>query len=142
MNQLLTITLSLLSGGATVEAIRLTFPEIKQFLTKRKEARLTLSQSIDPILKAADELYGKLFSLSNEDFSVFTKSPSQAHQQKYVCYLFAQFWAQLEHIRVQSRYTSVSSVKKGEQLLRFISTCESKSLEYSIVPFNELLEKQ
>ncbi len=124
---------SLLSGGALWEFIKFIHPIIKESSERKREAYAFLSQNIDPILKAADELYGKLVSLSDEDFAAFkTLSNSGSDEKsfdqnkKYTCYLFAQFWAQLEHIRIQSRYSSITRLKKGVHLLRFIHTFETR----------------
>lgn len=40
--------------------------------------------------------------------------------------MFSQFWAQLENLRLESQYTALSKIKKGNQLLRFIETFESR----------------
>lgn len=124
-------TLTFIAGILASKVFEYAWPVIKEYLDRRREAHSFVSQSIDPILKAADELYGKLVSLSQEDFATFinpanSTSKDPDHSTKYVCYLFAQFWAQLEYIRIRSRYSSVTSVKKGEQLIRFIYTCETK----------------
>ncbi len=69
--------------------------------------------------------------MAKEDFAAFI-NPAQAyakdndHNKKYVIYLFAQFWAQLEYIRLKSQYTSLTELKKGRQLINFIETIESR----------------
>lgn len=124
--------LAFATGTLSWKLIEFAYPIIKERQDRKRDAYTFVSQSIDPILKAADELYGKLVSLSDEDFSLFNNPPNVPitkeieRNQKYVCYLFAQFWAQMEHIRVQSRYSSICSIKKGEQLLKFINTCETR----------------
>lgn len=76
-------------------------------------------------------LYGKLLSIAVEDFSTFTKrgyslSKDVDLNRKYTYYLFAQFFAQLEHIRMKSQYSSIARIKKGRDLLKFVETFESR----------------
>lgn len=123
---------TLVSGSAVWEGIKFFYPNISREIKAYKEAHKNLYESIDPILKAADELYGKLISVANEDFSTFTnrgKSNSKDIDlnRKYIYYLFAQFLAQLEYIRMKSQYSSISKIKKGRELLKFIETYESRT---------------
>lgn len=123
--------ITFITGGAAWEGFKFIYPEIKRKISKRTEAHKILYKNLDPILKAADELYGKLESLAKEDFSTFTNpqhsiSSNTIHNKKYIYYLFSQFWAQLEFLRLQSQYTDLSQIKAGKQLLRFIETIESR----------------
>jgi hypothetical protein len=100
-------------------------------LKNYRDGRKAFYSSLDPILKAADELYGKIYSLAKEDFATFINashsySEDNDHNKKYVIYLFAQFWAQLEFIRLKSQYTSLTEIKKGKQLINYIETIESR----------------
>lgn len=129
----LTSILSLITGGILWEGLKFVYPDIKNYFIKRHQAKKIIFNNLDSIIKAADELYGKLESLTKEDFSSFKKkvknssnSSDPEHNKKYVLYLFAQFWASLENIRLQSNYTSIARIKKGEELLRFIDTIESR----------------
>jgi len=123
--------LTLVSGGVLWQGIKFFYPDLKQRFKSYNDAKKSFYESLDPILKAADELYGKIYSLSKEDFATFI-NPSHSysedveHNKKYVVYLFAQFWAQLEFIRLKSQYTSLTKFKKGKQLLNFIETIESR----------------
>lgn len=132
MNTLLQSLLTLISGGILWQGIKFFYPDIKQKFNSYAQAKKSFYESIDPILKSADELYGKIYSLSKEDFATFinqTHSYSEdvEHNKKYILYLFAQFWAQLEFIRLKSQYTSLTQFKKGEELLNFIETIESRA---------------
>jgi hypothetical protein len=131
MDQIISYTLTFLTGGALWEGVKFIFPEIQRYLQGRREASDSLYKNIDPILKAASELYGKLESLAKEDFATFanpqnSNSIDPKHNRKYIYYLFAQFWGQLENLRLQSQYTRLSRLKKGKELLRFIETFESR----------------
>jgi len=123
--------ISLFSGAFLWEALKFFYPEIRDCIEKKKEAKKILFQNMDLAIKSADEVFGKLESLAREDFSTFinknnSTSESPEHNQIYVCYLIAQFWAALENIRIQSSYTSISRLKKGKELIRFIETIESR----------------
>jgi len=131
MNELLQIIIAFISGGVIWEGFKFFYPDLKRPIISRIHAKRTLYKNIDPIIKSASELYGKLESLAKEDFSTFIKpvnsnSLNPEHNKKYVLYLFAQFWAQLEYLRLESQYTSLSNIKSGKQLLRFIETIESR----------------
>jgi chaperonin cofactor prefoldin len=131
MEELLKTLLAILSGGLIWEGFKFFYPDLKQFITSRNNAKKAFYESLDPILKSASELYGKLESLSKEDFSTFINTSNSnaidpEHNQKYILYLFAQLFAQLEYLRLQSQYTSLSKITKGYQLLRFIETIESR----------------
>jgi hypothetical protein len=131
MIELIKTVLVLASGGAIWEAFKFFYPDIKRPIASRLQAKKTFYENLDPILKSASELYGKLESLAKEDFATFvnpSKSNSQnpEHNRKYVLYLFAQLYAQLEYLRLQSQYIDLSKLQKGKQLLRFIETFESR----------------
>lgn len=131
MNIDYTDLLALLTGGVLWEGVKFFYPDVKNFLEKRKKAKEILYQNLDLAIKSADELYGKIESLSKEDFATFinlenSNSSSPEHNQIYVCYLFGQFWASLENIRLQSNYSSITRLQKGQELLRFIETLESR----------------
>jgi len=126
-----TYLLTLLSGGVVWEGFKFFYPDIKNYFNKRKTAAEILYKNLDLAIKSADELYGKLESLSKEDFATFinienSTSSSPEHNQIYVCYLFGQYWASLENIRTLSNYSSITRLRKGKELLRFIETIESK----------------
>src|SRR5580693_3627364 len=100
LNHMITAGIAFVTGGAAWEAIKFFSPEVKRSLESRRAANKSFYQNLDPILKSASELFGKLESLAKEDFSTFTNpvksiSSDAEHNKKYVCYLFAQFWAQV-----------------------------------------------
>ncbi|AOZ99422.1 hypothetical protein [Flavobacterium commune] len=131
MTEHLTTITTAITGGVIWEGFKFLHPEVKRYFTTRREASKIFYENLDPILKSASELYGKLESLAKEDFSSFinldnSNSIDPLHNQKYVFYLFAQFWAQIEYLRLESQYTDLSKIKKGKELLRFIETIESR----------------
>lgn len=131
MNSLIQPLLALITGGALWEGFKFIYPEIKRPIISRIEARKSFYQSIDPILKSASELYGKLLSLAKEDFATFINQQNSTsndpdQNKKYIYYLFAQFWGQLEYVRLQNQYISLSKITKGKHLLKFIETFEAR----------------
>jgi len=44
----------------------------------------------------------------------------------YILYLFANFWSRLKILKIESDYTALARIKKGEELLIFISTLEGR----------------
>jgi len=124
-------TIALISGGALWEGFKFLYPEIKRPIDNYSKAKKQLYENLDPILKASDELYGKILSLTKEDFATFVNdkhsiSDDVEQNKRYIYYLFAQFWAQLEYMRMKSHYFSIARIKKGNELLRFIETYESR----------------
>ena len=120
-----------ITGAIIWEGFKFFSPDIKQYFKTRIAAKKMFYDNLDPILKSSSELYGKIESLAKEDFATFintknSNSIDPLHNQKYVLYLFAQFWAQVEYLRLQSQYIDLSKNKKGNQLLRFVETIESR----------------
>lgn len=131
MENLITTIITFISGGAIWEGFKFFYPDLKRPIETRLAAKKTFYKNLDPILKSSSELYGKLLSLAKEDFSSFINTDNSnatdpEHNQKYVYYLFAQFWAHLEYLRLESQYIDLAKIKKGKNLLRFIETFESR----------------
>lgn len=131
MENLITTIITFTSGGAIWEGFKFFYPDPKRPIEARLAAKKTFYKNLDPILKSSSELYGKLLSLANEDFSSFinpcnSNATDPEHNQKYVYYLFAQFWAHLEYLRLESQYIDLAKIKKGKNLLRFIKTFEAR----------------
>jgi len=87
---------------------------------------------LDPVLKAADELFGKLRSLANRDFADLwrvkrDRSPTFRESIKFVnvLYLFALFWARVEILRRVGVYVNLSKDARGKQLSQFLHCLES-----------------
>lgn len=97
-------------------------------------ARRVIEQQLDPLLKSADELHGKLRSLAEEDFADFRNMPhsertlSQLVDLCSTLYLFAQFWARLEVLRRESFHAELSATSSGALLLKFQRSLESRRI--------------
>lgn len=114
------------------QAIKFLKPDIDRHLQSRRKAREYLYDNLDSLLKASDELYGKITSLAKEDFATFINEKNSIsndveQNKKYFKYLISQFWSRLEYLRRNSEYNSLARLKKGKELLRFIETFESRS---------------
>jgi hypothetical protein len=95
-------------------------------------ARRIIDTQLDPLLKAADELQGKLRSLAEEDFRDFRTLPNPAAERSdlvSLCstlYLFSQFWGRLEILRRESFHADLARNNKGAVLLKFLLSLESR----------------
>ncbi len=95
-------------------------------------ARRLIATQLDPLLKAADELQGKLRSLAEEDFGEFRRmpatdlSPVDLVNLCSTLYLFAQFWGRLEILRRESFHADLARNTQGKVLLRFLRCLESR----------------
>jgi hypothetical protein len=124
--------ISFLSGGAILgsllELIKLFYPDLKKILNTRIEAKNVFNKHSDLILKSADELFGKIYSMANEDFQIFTKYNQQTDEMNkiYVLYLFAGFWASLGILKQESSYIHLARIRKGKILLNFVTSYEAK----------------
>jgi hypothetical protein len=92
------------------------------------EAKKIFNKHSEQILKSADELFGKIYSLAEEDFRIFTKYNSSTDEMNkiYILYLFASFWGSLGLLRQEASYVNLSRIKKGKRLLRFVTSYESR----------------
>lgn len=131
----LKLILTYVSGILTALAPRLfgsMFSELRGRWQSSAAARRVIDTQLDPLLKAADELQGKLRSLAEEDFRDFRVLPKPVTQQKdlvNLCstlYLFAQFWGRLEILRRESFHADLARNKKGGVLLSFLRSLESR----------------
>ncbi|MBP6025502.1 hypothetical protein [Ferruginibacter sp.] len=131
MESTVKIILTFISGGAIWEGFKFIYPDLKRPIVARIEAKKTFYKNLDPILKSSSELYGKLLSLAREDFATLTNpansiSADPQLNKKYILYLFAQFWAHIEYLRIESHYIALSKIKNGKRLLQYIDTIESR----------------
>lgn len=119
---------SFISGGVLLELLKLFYPDIKKVLNNKIEAKNIYNKHSDLILKAADELFGKMYSLAEEDFISFTRyQPEKDEMNKiYIIYLFASFWASLGILRQESSYVHLARIRNGKRLLNFVTSYEAK----------------
>lgn len=124
--------LTLLSGGVLWELIKFISPDIKKWITDKKNSKKLILDFIDPLLKSGDELIGKIHSLAKTDFkeaySVSLNNTSNEFliERIYLLYLFCCFWGRISLIRQTTNFSSISKSKVGNKFLKFLSTFESK----------------
>jgi hypothetical protein len=115
-----------------ISALGSILSEAQRRWRSAKAASRLVALHLDPVLKAADELQGKLRSLAEEDFAEFRNIPAadlQPVELVNLCsmlYLFAQFWGRLEILRRESFHAELSRNRQGGKLLRFLRCLESK----------------
>jgi hypothetical protein len=129
---ILTYALGIATFPLTQRFFGFLFSELRGRWQSATAARRLIDTQLDPLLKAADELQGKLRSLAEEDFREFRALPSPIANRKdlvNLCstlYLFSQFWARLEILRRESFHADLAQNKKGAVLLRFLRSLESR----------------
>jgi hypothetical protein len=57
-----------LGGGSIVKAVDIVYLEIRRLREGSRTATRFVDEHLDPLLKASDELVGKLLALGKEDF--------------------------------------------------------------------------
>jgi hypothetical protein len=119
-----------LGSGLTVKALDILYQEFVKRSDRKKRAASFIRDNLDPLLKAADELVGKIRSLADEDFKT-CDDPEKAFmdsERAVVAYLFSSFWARVEILRRESLYLELSQVAEGKRLLLFLTCLESKRI--------------
>ena len=98
---------------------------------KRSEsAKKFVDVHLDPLLKATDELVGKLVSLAKKDFkslrtvNLCTK-PIKNKDLLGLIYLIAKLWANIEIIRQVGLSISIKEDDRGSKLQNFLACIES-----------------
>jgi hypothetical protein len=122
-----------LGGGLTVKLVDILYQEVRRGLDKKQSARSFLDEHLDPLLKAADEVVGKLHSLATEDFKTlagrtFDLNSLNDHDFGGLLYLFSRFWARIEIIRQEGLSISISKDRRGAKLQSFLSCLESRKV--------------
>ncbi len=129
---ILTFALGIAASPLAQRVFGFLFSELRTRWQSSVAARRIIDTQLDPLLKAADELQGKLRSLAEEDFQDFRELPNPIVLRRdlvNLCstlYLFAQFWARLEILRRESFHADLAQNKKGALLLAFLRSLESR----------------
>jgi hypothetical protein len=95
-------------------------------------AKEITDKHVDPILKAADELVGKIRSLAQADFKELTNAPAPGKEGRSrwspylsLVYLFAQFWCRVQILRIESLFFNLAADERGKRLLAFFDALEA-----------------
>ena len=126
--QLLTAALG---GGVTVKALDILYQEFRHRSERSRSAEQFVDEHLDPLLKAADELVGKLRSLAESDFKELHDIEPSAETLKSsgfssLLFLFGRFWARIEIIRREGLSVAMSQDERGRQLQNFLDCLESR----------------
>ncbi len=122
-----------LGGGMTVKAVDIIYQEVRRRLEKTQSVTKFVDDHLDPLLKAADELVGKLHSLAMEDFRTLSGrklslTPVTDSDFAGLLYLFSRFWARIEIIRQEGLSVAISRDRRGAKLQSFLACLESRKV--------------
>jgi hypothetical protein len=118
------------SGGTVVKLLDYVFAEYRRRREASANASQIVNRHLDPILKAADELVGRLRSLAQRDFLDFASIPDHSDglqaniELTNFLYLFGQFWARVQIFRREALFVNVSANRLGGRLKAFLETLE------------------
>jgi len=121
-----------LGGGFIVKVLDYLYKEYRLRTEARKSATDLIDKHIDPILKSADELVGKLRSLAQSDFKAIIKTPIPENSDfeswfpfLEIVFLFAQFWSRIQILRIEGLFVNLATDERGKQLLSFFAALEA-----------------
>ncbi|MFI4973438.1 MAG: hypothetical protein ACHP84_02740 [Caulobacterales bacterium] len=121
-----------IGGGFVVKLLDIAYLELRRRADRQQSAKAFVDQHLDPLLKAADEVVGKVLSLAKEDFTSLGDAPEEepfSHSDfGSTAYLIAKFWAQIEILRQQALYVSISEDRRGRWLQAFLDCMESRGV--------------
>lgn len=120
-----------LGGGFTVKLLDIVYQEYRQRKSQSQSVEQFVDQHLDPLLKSADELVGKLRALAESDFkSIHLVVPDENCLANYdfasLVFLFGRFWAQVEIIRQEGMSIAMARDKRGLRLQSFFDCLESR----------------
>jgi hypothetical protein len=117
-------------SGLTLKGVDIVYQEFQRRRTERHTATQFIDEHLDPLLKSADELNGKLRSLAESDFLEVYDAKynllSEHHEFASLLFLFGRFWAQIEIIHQQGMSVAMGRDKRGAHLQRFFDCLESR----------------
>lgn len=122
-----------LGGGLVVKFLDILYQEVRRRSERTEAATRFVDEHLDPLLKAADELVGKLVSLAGEDFrSLRDMDPTADRMDNNdfgsLIFLMAKFWANIEIFRRKGLSVSIAKDLRGQRLQRFIDCIESRGV--------------
>ncbi|MCT9000711.1 hypothetical protein [Chelativorans intermedius] len=120
-----------LGGGSTVKILDIAYQEWRKRREKSDSAEQFVDRHLDPLLKAADELVGKLRSLAEDDFkAIHSVTPDDSRLENHdfasLLYLFGCFWAQVEVIRQEGMSVAMAKDERGLRLQKFFDCLEGR----------------
>ena len=128
----LQLFLAAMGGSFFIKVLDIFYKEYKHKTEQAKDANHFVDTHLDPLLKSADELEGKLFSLISRDFQAIKNLPFEErnHNNDYVSlfYLLAKFWADIEILRRAGLAVAISKDSRGKQLQSFLECLHHKEI--------------
>lgn len=121
-----------LSGGVVVKALDLVYLEYQTRKQRTRSAKRFVDENLDPLLKAGDDLVGKVRSLAERDFKpllsnkISLSDPKISGDYASVSYLFARFWARVDILRREGLYIELSHDQRGKKLMSLLVCLESQ----------------
>ncbi len=127
----LTLLAVALGGGLTVKLIEIIYEQFGLWRDRRAGDAKVVDRSLEPLLRATDELVGKLRSLGEQDFLPLRELMHDGLDNENfasVVYLFVQFWSEVEIIRQRGLSGDVARSKRGRLTQAFFRCLESRKL--------------
>lgn len=125
----LSLFIAALGGGFTLKLFEIAHQEYSSWKTKRSDHSQNVDQNLTPLLRAADELAGKLRSLTEQDFIPIQDANMDNLDDAgfaRVLYLFVQFWSEVEIVRFRGMSTEIAKSQRGKQTQAFLRCLESR----------------
>lgn len=127
------LTVAAFGGGLVVKCLDILYVEVRRRLDSNFLNKEYVQKNIDPLLKSADELVGKLASLAREDFQTLWDEDSEPerfenHDYRNLLYLLALFWANIEILRSDNRSVVIAHDQLGKNLKEFLNCLESRQV--------------
>ena len=118
-------------GGLTVKLLDIGYQEYQARKAKSTKAEELVDLHLDPLLKSADELVGKVRALAEADFKPIHNANADEECLKNtefggLLYLFGCFFAQVEIIRRKGMSVTMSKDPRGAQLSKIFDCLESR----------------
>lgn len=115
-----------------IPLLALIYPDFRKSITDWYKAKKILSDNLDPILKTADELYGKIYDLAKSDFKQVYKTDlttisSDTTERIYILYLFSCFFGRIAILRQKNNFSVLAKTKQGRRFTKFLMSFESKT---------------
>lgn len=120
-----------LGGGVAVKLLEFLFQEFKEWRVGRSDHSRDVDRNLEPLLRAADELVGKLRSLGEQDFLPLREADLTKLDESglgSVVYLFVQFWSEVEIVRFRGLSSQVVKSSRGRKTQAFLRCLESRRL--------------
>jgi hypothetical protein len=123
-----------LGGGFVVKLLDIMYQEVRRRSDRAQSGKRFVDEHLDPLLKTADEMVGKLRSLADEDFkSIHDVNPANPHVEGIanldfgsLLFLLVRLWANIEIIRQEGLAVSIVKDVRGQRLQSFMDCIESR----------------